>query len=65
MKSWVLPVEEDPDTGDLYIQLSEEILENSGMKIGDYLHWVDNKDGSYTLMKEDLTTFVKGAYNKS
>lgn len=64
MKSWILDVQEHPDTGELYIQLTEEMLAESGMKIGDFLHWVDNGDGSFTLMKEDLTTFVKGAYNK-
>ena len=58
-KQWTLNVEEDPSTGDYYIQLSDEILRESGFKIGDELYWIDNGDGSFTLMKEPLTTFVK------
>jgi hypothetical protein len=59
LNKWILPVEEDPDTGEFYIQLTEEILRESGMKIGDHLHWHDNEDGSFTLFKEDLTSFIK------
>ena len=58
-KNWILSVEEDTATGDHYIQLTEEILKESGMKIGDHLHWIDNGDGSFTITKEDLTSFIK------
>jgi hypothetical protein len=56
--SWILDVQEDVN-GDLYLQLTEEILAESGMKIGDHLSWVDNGDGSFMLIKEDLTSFIK------
>lgn len=59
MKSWTLDVQEDPVTGDFFIQFTDEMLKESGLKIGDYLHWNDNGDGSFTLVKEDLTTFIK------
>jgi hypothetical protein len=39
--------------------MTEEILKGSGMKIGDHLQWIDNGDGSFTLIKEDLTSFIK------
>lgn len=58
-RSWTLNVEEDAVTGDCYVQITEEILKESGMKIGDHLHWIDNRDGSFTLTREDLTTFIK------
>lgn len=58
-KNWILNVEENIDTGEFYIQLTEEILRESGMKIGDHLQWHDNGDGSFTLFKEDLTSFIK------
>ena len=50
-KSWVLDVQEDPETGDAMIQFPEEFLGMTGWKDGDLLEWVDNKDGSYTLRK--------------
>jgi hypothetical protein len=59
VKSWTLDVQEDPNTGDFFIQISDEMLKESGLKIGDHLHWIDNKDGSFSLVKEDLTTFIK------
>ena len=58
LKSWTLNVEEDPKTGDAILTLPPELLETVGWKEGDCLHWIDNYDGSYTLVKEDLTTFI-------
>jgi len=63
MKSWVLEVKEDIDSGDCYIEFPDEVLKESGFKIGDELFWIDNKDGSFTLIKEPLTTMIKKAYN--
>lgn len=56
-KSWILEVEQAPD-GDYFIQLNEEILEESGFKIGDVLDWKDNKDGSFTLTKKEQKVWV-------
>jgi hypothetical protein len=50
-KSWIVPVEESKE-GDFYITLNEDMLAESGFKIGDKLDWIDNKDGSYTLTKK-------------
>ena len=52
MKSWTLPVQQDIISGDHYIQLNDDILAESGFKIGDDLSWIDNKDGSFTLAKQ-------------
>jgi hypothetical protein len=52
-RSWILDVQEDPDTGDAMIQFPEEFLGMTGWKEGDLLEWVDNKDGSWTLVKKD------------
>lgn len=46
---WELEVKED-ESGDRYIELNPEILEASGFVEGDTIKWIDNKDGSYTLM---------------
>ena len=56
MKSWVVTLETDPETGDLVLPLSDEILEGSGISIGDTVEWIDNKDGSWTLRKKDDNT---------
>ncbi len=52
-KKWVLPVEEDPETGDAIIQFPEDFLDQTKWKEGDKLRWIDNKDGSWTLKKID------------
>lgn len=57
MKSWILEVEQAPD-GEYFIQLTDEILEDSGFKIGDELDWIDNKDGSFTLTKKQKKAWV-------
>ena len=54
-KSWTVTLEEDPKTGELILPLSDEILEGSGIVIGDTVEWIDNKDGSWTLRKKDGT----------
>lgn len=52
-RRWVVDVQEDPATGDAMIQFPEEFLEITGWGEGDLLEWVDNKDGSWTLIKKD------------
>lgn len=51
-KTWVLDVQEDPDTGDAIIQFPEDFLAETNWREGDTLHWIDNKDGSWTLTKQ-------------
>lgn len=47
----VLEVQADPETGDLYLQFPDELIEQLGWSAGDELNWIDNKDGSWTLTK--------------
>ena len=49
MKSWIITVEEDADTGDLILPFTDEILNEVGWKAGDVIEWIDNKDGSWTM----------------
>lgn len=51
-KSWTLTLEEDSETGDLILPFTEEILAELGWKEGDVLDWIDNKDGSWSLVKK-------------
>jgi hypothetical protein len=51
-KSWTLTVEQDPETGDLVLPFTQEILNELKWKEGDTLEWIDNKDGSWSLVKK-------------
>lgn len=51
-KSWILNVEEDPETGDAILNLPPELLETAGWVEGDVLDWQDNKNGSWSLTKK-------------
>lgn len=53
VKSWIVTID---DHG--VLPLPEELLKAAGWQEGDCLLWIDNYDGSYTLVKEDLTTFI-------
>lgn len=57
-KSWVLEVKSKEDSDEHYIELSEEILEESGFKIGDNLEWTDRGDGSWLLSKKEEKSWV-------
>jgi hypothetical protein len=52
MKTWTLDVKLGVD-GEHYIHLNDEILEATGLKIGDSIKWVDNSDGSWSMKKMD------------
>ncbi len=65
MKIWTLTVEEDPTTGDGVITFPPDLLLEAGWKEGDCLHWIDNGNGSWNIIKEDLTTFVKNGIIKN
>jgi hypothetical protein len=56
-KSWILDVKENED-GEKFIELTDEILEQSGFKIGDNLEWADRGDGSWSLKKKEEKTWV-------
>jgi len=51
-KSWTVTLEEDSETGDLLLPFTQEILDELKWKEGDVLNWVDNKDGSWSLVKK-------------
>ena len=52
--TWIITLEEDPETGDLIMPLPEELLASQGWKIGDTLTWdFDNDSQTATLSKKD------------
>jgi hypothetical protein len=56
MSEWTIVVEEDPETGELMLPFSDDMLSEVGWKVGDTLQWIDNKNGSWTLRKKDEDT---------
>jgi len=56
MSKWTITIEEDPETGELLLPFSDELLEQVGWKIGDTIEWIDNKDGTWTMRKKDEIT---------
>ena len=53
-KSWVLTIEEDPETGDGILTFPPDLIEQSGWKEGDVLEWIDKGDGSWQLIKKNV-----------
>lgn len=55
--TWVVALEEDPETGDLIMPLPEGLLKSQGWNIGDTLIWdIDEKTGTATLTKKNDRT---------
>ena len=45
---------EDPENpGELLLDLGEELCAELGWQVGDTLEWTDNKDGTWTLHKNN------------
>ena len=59
MKSWTLTVKDDG-----ILELPKDLLNEAGWKEGDNILWLDNQDGTWSLVKEDLTNFILQGYNK-
>ncbi len=56
-KSWIVTLETD-ESGELILPLSDEMLEGTGIGVGDTVEWVDNKDGSWTIQKKEEMEWV-------
>jgi hypothetical protein len=57
MNTWTLTIEEDPDTKELVLPFTQEILNTVGWKEGDVIVWKKNDNGTWTLKKKvDKTT---------
>jgi bifunctional DNA-binding transcriptional regulator/antitoxin component of YhaV-PrlF toxin-antitoxin module len=54
--SWVITLEEDPETGELILPIPQEALDAQGWGEGDILVWTHENDGSIVLTKKDENT---------
>jgi hypothetical protein len=52
MNKWTLTIEEDPETKELVLPFTDEILETVGWKAGDVIVWKNNNNGTWTLTKK-------------
>jgi len=55
-KTHIVTLEEDPETGDLILPFTDEILQEAGWAEGDTLEWTDLKNGSWSLAKKQDET---------
>ena len=55
MTTKIVNIVEDPDTGDLMLDLGIELCAELGWQEGDTLEWTDNKDGSWLIQKTSLS----------
>lgn len=46
-----LIIQEDPDTGELFVEFPQRLLQQLGWKEGDDLEWVEMPDGSWSIKK--------------
>ena len=53
MTHWTITLEEDPETGDLIMPFSPDMLAQVGWDFGDTIIWKDEGNGSWSLRKKD------------
>lgn len=58
MNTWTTEVKYDEKTGDSFIEFDDEFIKLSGLKEGDVVKWVDNLDGSFTLLKTTMEGYI-------
>lgn len=52
MKSWTVQLETD-ENGELVLPLTDEMLEGTGIGLGDTVEWIDNENGSWSIKKQE------------
>ena len=49
--TYKLKIEQNESTGECFVLLPEDLLEQVDWQEGDSIKWIDNRDGSFTLKK--------------
>jgi hypothetical protein len=49
--TYTLKIEQNEKTGECFVLLPEELLEQVDWDEGDIIQWIDNKDSSFLLRK--------------
>ena len=50
--TWIVTLEQDPETGDLIMPIPEEALDANNWRIGDTLIWNIDDEGTVTLARD-------------
>jgi len=50
--TWIVTLEQDPETGDLVMPIPTEVLDANGWRIGDTLTWNIDDEGTATLTRD-------------
>jgi hypothetical protein len=50
--TWIIELEEDPETGDVVMPLPEELIQSQGWAIGDTLEWDVNEETGEIVLKK-------------
>lgn len=53
MKTYTVIVEQDPDSGELVLPFTPDMLAQVGWDFGDTIVWEDNQNGTWTLTKKE------------
>ena len=53
MTSYTITIEQDPETGELVLPFTPDMLAQVGWDFGDTILWTNNNDGSWSLTKKD------------
>lgn len=53
---WTVQLIEDPETGDLILPLTPDILSQMGWDVGDTLLWEEMTDGGWCIKKQSTGT---------
>lgn len=54
-KIWILDLQEDPTSGDLFIDLPQELLYSQGWAPGDILIWQLDEESRELVLKKAVT----------
>ena len=51
--TWLIEVQENGSTKDLFIEFPEDAINQVGWHEGDILEWLNNGNGSWTIQKKN------------
>lgn len=52
MDKQILTVQQNEETGELFLEFPPELLNQMGWSEGDVLEWLENDDGSWSISKK-------------
>ena len=53
--TWIVELEEDPETGALMLPFPPDLLSQMGWAPGTELWWTDNEDGTFSIREKKET----------